>query len=99
MCCCCSILHICSIRQLVNRQPQYRFTVPTILMIGKQAVEALELLHSAHYVHRDIKPVLVINCVYLASRSASRSRTISPSTKSIPEGSIFSILAYVNILI
>ncbi|KAA6400740.1 MAG: putative Tau-tubulin kinase 2 [Streblomastix strix] len=45
-----------SLIQLVNRKKPYRFTLLQLLKFGIQAVECLHELHSAGFVHRDVKP-------------------------------------------
>ncbi|KAK2951149.1 putative Tau-tubulin kinase [Blattamonas nauphoetae] len=45
-----------SLLSLVNKQRNYHFSLPTILMIGIQGVEALASVHEKGLIHRDVKP-------------------------------------------
>jgi hypothetical protein len=39
------------------RMPQKRFSLVTVLQFGLYSLEAIQSLHEAGFVHRDIKPV------------------------------------------
>ncbi|KAK2962354.1 putative Nucleolar RNA helicase 2 [Blattamonas nauphoetae] len=45
-----------SLIDLINRKPPYRFSIPTIVNMDIQCIEALRTLHKHGFVHRDVKP-------------------------------------------
>jgi casein kinase I family protein HRR25 len=45
---------------LLQRAPQHRFSLKTVLMVGVQLIDCLERLHGAHYLHCDLKPENIV---------------------------------------
>ena len=45
---------------LLQRAPQHRFSLKTVLMVGVQLTDCLEQLHTSHYLHCDLKPENIV---------------------------------------
>lgn len=52
---------------LRRKMPGNQFSLVTTALLGKQMIRAIQLLHEAGYLHRDIKPVCPIFKIYLES--------------------------------
>lgn len=49
-----------NLADLRRSQPRGTFTMSTTLRLGKQILESIEAIHSVGFLHRDIKPVRII---------------------------------------
>jgi len=50
-------LHGLSLDKLRRQQPKQHFTLSTTLRLAVQMLDAIEILHSVGFLHRDVKPV------------------------------------------
>jgi tau tubulin kinase len=59
-----------NISEYRRKQPDGRFSLGTTLKLGLQMLRAIEAVHELGYLHRDIKPVHILNNnIYLSLKS------------------------------
>ncbi len=45
-----------NLKQLLRKIPKHRFSLKTVVQIGSQLINRLEVLHNKGYIHSDLKP-------------------------------------------
>jgi tau tubulin kinase len=53
-----------NLAELRRAQPRGAFSLSTSLRLGLQILKAIESIHEVGFLHRDIKPVSIIDCQF-----------------------------------